>query len=480
MKKSLFSSYKNLVLLLSLGLAASEATAQQIPFYSQYYINPFIYNPAFTGTGNTWNTYLIHRTQWADFPGAPVTNALTLDGPIKDKKIGVGISLFSDQTDITSRVGAYASYSYRMDINPDNRLFLGISGGVLSNQIDFTKARTKDPGEASIANLYDNKTTFDANFGANYQFKQLQVGFSMPQLLASSLQYINSVDARSYYNLRRHYLGTLQYTFDINKQREIVAYPLILARFAPNVPMQFDFNLVIDWKKNGWFAVSYKDQYAMTFNLGLRFNGLSVGYAYDVLTGPIAAYTGPSSEILIGYSFKSKATPKPSLVKTEKKAAPVEDVDYDAKIDNLAKKVKDLEEQNDTLQSKLNRLNFSKGMVPQMNTVYRLDNVNFDLKSFELNKKSRKILDELVEFLVAHPNLRIDIQGHTDDIGEPENNQILSDNRAKAVFNYLVEKGINSDRLSYKGFGETQPLVPGHTDKARAVNRRTEFIITAQ
>ena len=85
--------------------------SQQIPLYSQYYFNPFIYNPAMTGSGDKANVFLINRSQWTDIPGAPVTTALTLDGPIKLKKVGLGISLFNDATGFMERMGVYASYS---------------------------------------------------------------------------------------------------------------------------------------------------------------------------------------------------------------------------------------------------------------------------------------------------------------------------------------------------------------------------------
>jgi len=79
----------------------SNSTAQQIPLYGQYFYNPFIYNPAFTGSDDVANVYLIHRAQWLDMPGHPTTTALTLDGAIKPKKIGVGVSIYSDKTDFT-------------------------------------------------------------------------------------------------------------------------------------------------------------------------------------------------------------------------------------------------------------------------------------------------------------------------------------------------------------------------------------------
>ena len=86
-----------------------------------------------------------------------------------------------------------------------------------------------------------------------------------------------------------------------------------------------------------------------------------------------------------------------------------------------------------------------------------LDNVFFDLNSYRLRKESYVELNELVKFLNRNPDIKIELQGHTDAQGNDEDNMTLSSNRAKAVMEYLISQGIAADRLSYKGFGETSP-----------------------
>ncbi|MEE2700008.1 MAG: OmpA family protein [Bacteroidota bacterium] len=104
-----------------------------------------------------------------------------------------------------------------------------------------------------------------------------------------------------------------------------------------------------------------------------------------------------------------------------------------------------------------------------------LKNVHFAHNSFELTSDSSKELDRLIAYLRRNPHLQIEIQGHTDDVGEQEKNQILSEKRAEAVFIYLRENKIISDRLIYKGFGESKPLVANDSEKGRSINRRTSF-----
>jgi len=109
-------------------------------------------------------------------------------------------------------------------------------------------------------------------------------------------------------------------------------------------------------------------------------------------------------------------------------------------------------------------------------TVVTLKNVFFDFDKTELKPESFVELDRLVSYL-QHNSVRIEIGGHTDDQGSEDYNDRLSENRAKAVYDYLIQKGIPADRLTYKGYGKRMPVADNSTDEGRATNRRTEFKI---
>jgi outer membrane protein OmpA-like peptidoglycan-associated protein len=111
---------------------------------------------------------------------------------------------------------------------------------------------------------------------------------------------------------------------------------------------------------------------------------------------------------------------------------------------------------------------------------YRLHDINFATNSAELDKKARAIIDEFVVFLKANPSVKVDIQGHTDNVGNPADNQVLSENRARSVYNYLLSKGISASRLQHHGYGENRPLEDNQTAEGRARNRRTVFVIISK
>jgi outer membrane protein OmpA-like peptidoglycan-associated protein len=113
----------------------------------------------------------------------------------------------------------------------------------------------------------------------------------------------------------------------------------------------------------------------------------------------------------------------------------------------------------------------------QKNQTMVLNNILFDFDKATLKPESYIELEKLYKFLSENPNLIIEIGGHTDNIGTKEYNQILSEKRAKAVYDYLISKNINANRLKYKGYGDTMPIADNSTEEGRQLNRRTEIKI---
>ena len=127
---------------------------------------------------------------------------------------------------------------------------------------------------------------------------------------------------------------------------------------------------------------------------------------------------------------------------------------------------------------------------PSADSVYQMDiplqpieanariifkNIFFEVNQYELKPASQIELDDVVKLLKENPGLSIQINGYTDNVGKPQDNLLLSQNRAKSVVNYLKSKGIDPRRLSFKGYGESEPVGPNTTENGRAQNRRTEL-----
>ncbi|MDX1902653.1 MAG: OmpA family protein [Thermonemataceae bacterium] len=110
-------------------------------------------------------------------------------------------------------------------------------------------------------------------------------------------------------------------------------------------------------------------------------------------------------------------------------------------------------------------------------TIFVLNNVFFDSGKWDLEAKSRAELDELIRFMQENPQVKGEISGHTDNVGDKKTNIDLSLKRAKSVYQYLLQGGIESKRLVFKGYGDSQPKAPNDTEENKQLNRRIEFKI---
>ena len=116
----------------------------------------------------------------------------------------------------------------------------------------------------------------------------------------------------------------------------------------------------------------------------------------------------------------------------------------------------------------------------EVGKTYQINDILFATNSFEVNDTIKTVLDEFIEYLKENPKLIVAIQGHTDNIGKPSDNIILSQNRAKAVADFLMSHAISKSRISFKGFGETVPIASNDSEEGRAKNRRTVFVVTSK
>ncbi len=126
-------------------------------------------------------------------------------------------------------------------------------------------------------------------------------------------------------------------------------------------------------------------------------------------------------------------------------------------------------------------LNRDLYLVPiEIGQVIKINNIFFDFGKYELKSESFPELQRVVKFLVDNPGVKIVLNGHTDNVGSDDFNQDLSENRAMAVFNYLIKYNISESRLSYNGYGESKPVAGNNTDEGRQLNRRVEFEILSK
>ncbi|HNS13147.1 MAG TPA: OmpA family protein [Bacteroidia bacterium] len=111
---------------------------------------------------------------------------------------------------------------------------------------------------------------------------------------------------------------------------------------------------------------------------------------------------------------------------------------------------------------------------------YTINDIFFSTNSYDINDTIKSVLEEFSDYLKKSPRLQVALHGHTDNVGNPEANMILSENRARTCYNFLVDQGIDKSRLSFKGFGETKPIASNATEEGKAKNRRTVFVVNSK
>ncbi|MEO1625145.1 MAG: OmpA family protein, partial [Bacteroidota bacterium] len=116
-------------------------------------------------------------------------------------------------------------------------------------------------------------------------------------------------------------------------------------------------------------------------------------------------------------------------------------------------------------------------MEVKVGQVIQLDNIYFATAKWDLLPASFAELDQLVSLMKKQPGMKIAIHGHTDDRGSDPYNQYLSENRARAVYTYLLDHQVEKQRIEFEGFGEAKPIASNETVRGRQMNRRVEFVV---
>ncbi|MFM9944908.1 MAG: PorP/SprF family type IX secretion system membrane protein [Bacteroidia bacterium] len=488
---------KKLIITLSIVVSGLLSQAQQVPLLSHYYYNKFVWNPALAGVQKYGQAYLIYRNQWNAIPGAPITKAVTLDGPLRSKNIGLGASLYQDNAGLFSRTGGMMSYAYGINLSEDSKLRLGMGLGFIDNRLALNDVIVKHPEDPYLQVNNNNKTGFDANFGVNYNYKDFNLGVSIPQVLALDIKYDQPSTGDIVYKSVRHFQINASYVIKAMDDK-LKIEPSAFIRVTPRSPLQYDISAVASYRDYIWLGAMYRSQYAMAIMAGTRINKQFVlGYAYDIAIGTWGQYMKGAHEVMLGFQFGGAGgTDDEELNKRFKSIddrlnndkTRIDDLDGRVKtntddIDQLKKDTKNNTETNTRQDEDINtfkrmfedfKSKVGKGTV-EAGDVYSFQNVHFATNSYELSAESTTELNELAALMKENGALKLEISGHTDDRGTPEYNQRLSERRSKAVIDYLVAKGISRDRFTVANFGEAKPIEAGDNPDALSANRRVEF-----
>lgn len=313
-----------------------KATAQQLPVFTQYMLNKYVFNPAVTGTEDHFTATANYRYQWQGITDAPRTYILSVHGPHKYKNYGIGGALYTDVTGPTSRTGAYLSYAYHLKVKSDQKVSLGLSGGLMQYRVDGTKITLNDPGDLVLANTLLTKFVPDFGFGAYWYSDKFYVGISVPQFIQMRIDFSDD-GAQSLSKLTSHFYINAGYKYDINE--DFTVEPSFMMRYSYPVVPQIDLGLRALYQDMFYLGTLYRSQDAMSILAGYQTadEKFTFGYSYDITTSNLSLFSNGSHELMVKAKFgniKSKSK------KRKRKLS---------KLERLEQKLKELEDAENEL-----------------------------------------------------------------------------------------------------------------------------------
>lgn len=292
---------KTRILFFALVLCSLAGFAQQDAQYTQYMYNTININPAYAGSRGVLSVFGLHRTQWVGLDGAPTTNAFSVNTPINNSKLGVGLSFVNDRIGPTEENTISADVSYTVQTSETYNLSFGIKGTANLFSLDVNKL---NPADANDPRLYNFDNNFTPNVGAGVYFHsdKLYVGLSVPNFFETTRYEDNSISVTKE---RMNFYLIGGYVFDLGPS--IKFKPAFLAKTIEGAPLQLDVsgNFLINDKFT--IGAAWRWSAAASLMAGFQItDGLFAGYGYDLETTRLSRYNSGSHEIFLRFELFSK------------------------------------------------------------------------------------------------------------------------------------------------------------------------------
>ena len=295
-------------------LGVSAAFAQQLPQFTQYMFNTISINPAYAGSRETFSAVGLHRSQWVGLEGGPETQTLSIHTPLRNEKIGLGLSFINDKLGYENFSYIYGDFSYTIQTGVNSKLAFGIKGGFTHYNLD--EELLNDPSVVNDPFFNDVSNRWSPNVGAGlyWHSQRWYVGLSAPRIL--NTDYNNGRQGQiDYIALERiSYYVTGGYVFDLSETTKLK--PSVLLKATNGAPLSFDISANFLFNETFWIVGGYRlNENAAAIGGIADFQvskQLRIGYAYEYPISDIRPYTSGTHEVLLMFEvFKSKRIKSP-------------------------------------------------------------------------------------------------------------------------------------------------------------------------
>jgi len=269
--------------------------SQQNEIYNQFYMNPYLYNPAYAGVEGHSVLFLMYHNQWANIEGAPQLSHVTFHTPLK-AGVGVGATAYNLSHSIINKSIGKVSASYLVTIDRKHYLRFGMSVGGGTQQLNF--GELDDPTDVAFQGIVNQSSFLVADFGATYHFDHFNLGFSIPNLVSHDVfseNAFSTIRVKPLDNL----LVKANYRGHIND--DIAIEPHVLYRYNHYAPDQFEATVILHIYHLIWLGTTYRqsNNFIATFGTKIK-ERIGIGYAFDMGNTAISGLLGPTHEVHIG------------------------------------------------------------------------------------------------------------------------------------------------------------------------------------
>jgi type IX secretion system PorP/SprF family membrane protein len=288
---------KTRILFFVLILTASASFAQQDAQFTQYMYNTININPAYAGSREVMSIFGLHRTQWVGLDGAPVTNALSLNTPINNSKIGIGLSAINDRIGPTVENTLSVDVSYTVQTSETYKLSFGVKGTGNFFNLDASQLNPLVDNDPSLVNY--NKFTPNIGAGVYFHSDKSYIGVSVPNFIQSNRYNSDNV---AILKERINYYFIAGYVFDLNPN--IKFKPALLTKLVTGSPLQVDVSGNFIFYDKFVIGAAYRWDAAVSTLAGFQItDGLYMGYGYDMETTNLRKYNRGSHEVFLRFEL---------------------------------------------------------------------------------------------------------------------------------------------------------------------------------
>jgi type IX secretion system PorP/SprF family membrane protein len=277
---------------------AAISHAQQDAQFTQYMYNTINVNPAYAGSRGAMSIFGLHRTQWVGLDGAPVTNALSLNTPLNESNLGIGLSFINDRIGPTVENTISADVSYTVQASENYKLSFGVKATGNFFNVDAGKLNS-DP--TVVDKSLVNYSKFSPNIGAGVYLHsdKSYIGISVPNFIETNRYNDNEV---AIFKERINYYLIAGHVFDLNS--DIKFKPALLTKVVEGAPLQVDVSANFMLYEKFVLGAAYRWDAAVSALAGFQVtDGLYIGYGYDMDTTNLNNYNSGSHEIFLRYEL---------------------------------------------------------------------------------------------------------------------------------------------------------------------------------